>query len=328
MLIHKEALELAKNAAAAGDGVPFAISCVKVDVDGAVTVTDGAHWLRMQAAADEPSLFDELAEEDTKSPAGPVLVPAEVMSAFRAAMKKRKSKKTDAVAHVVVAQQENRVTLRSSDGKTMRTFLLEAMGADLKFPDVDRIVLAYKPVRHVTLSVELLRVILRTLHACKVGYVKLGFPEDAMAPISLSAWSETGPITGQVMPSSDQTREQADPEIAAAAKRLDAVGSFTGQKPGESAADYIQRTAGAAQVRQPSSVIELLKESIDQVTGEISGPPIPDGLQKAIDNLLTPSRSGAGLTSISVGGKITRITPEIIAAARKRKASRKKGAKA
>lgn len=48
MLIHRESLELAKNAEPAGDGVPFTTSCVQVGEDGTVTVTDGLHWLRLR----------------------------------------------------------------------------------------------------------------------------------------------------------------------------------------------------------------------------------------------------------------------------------------
>jgi hypothetical protein len=303
MLIHREALELAKNAAPSGDGIPFAITCVQVTTDGAVTVTDGSHWLRMKAAADEPNLFDELAEKDTETLAGPVLVPAEVMSAFRAAMKRRKSKKGEPVPHVVVAQQDNRVTLRSSDGKTMRTFLLEAVGADLKFPDIERTVRgAYKPVRHVVLSVDILRLVMRTLHACKVGWVTLGFPEHPSAPISLTAWSETGPIDGAIMPARE------DPSA---------------RQPAAAAAPRPEAASRSSQGQQPRTVIQALKETIDQVTGEITDVVIPDGLQKAVDNLI-----GSGLASVSVGGKTTHITPEMAKAARKRKAARKKGAKA
>lgn len=201
MLIHQEALELARNAAAGGDGVPFSITCVNITEDGAVTVTDGHHWLRMKAAADEPNLFDEIAEQDTENISGPVMVPADVVQAFNAAMKRRKVKKGTPVPHVVIAQQDNRVTLRSSDGKTTRTFLLEAVDAELKFPDVDRTVQGVnKPQRHVIVSVELLTAIVRTLRACKVSSVKLGLPESAEAPISLSAMSLTGPIDGALMP--------------------------------------------------------------------------------------------------------------------------------
>src|SRR4051812_2209490 len=48
VLIHREALELARNAAVDGDGIPFSITCVYVTEDGAVTVTDGHLWLRMK----------------------------------------------------------------------------------------------------------------------------------------------------------------------------------------------------------------------------------------------------------------------------------------
>jgi hypothetical protein len=200
VLIHREALELAKNAAAVGDGVPFTISCVNISEDGSVTITDGHHWLRMNAAADEPNLFDEIAEDGTEALDGPVMIPAEVVQAFNAAMKKKKTKKGMPVPHVIVAQQEDRVTLRSSDGKTTRTFLMEAVDANLKYPDVDRTVLAHAPTHHITLSVDLLSKIVRALKACKAPTLKLGLPTDPEAPIHLTAYTETGSINGAMMP--------------------------------------------------------------------------------------------------------------------------------
>ncbi len=105
MLIHRESLELAKNAAPAEDGVPFTTPCVQVSEDGTVTVTDGLHWLRMKAAADEPNLFDEIAESGTDDLDGPVMIPAEVVQAFNAAMKKRKAKKGMPVPHVIASSR-------------------------------------------------------------------------------------------------------------------------------------------------------------------------------------------------------------------------------
>jgi len=200
MLIHREALELAKNAAKEVDGIPFSISCVNITPDGAVVVTDGLHWLRMKATADEPSLFDELAERDTVELAEDVLIPAEVALAFNAAMKKHKPKKGQQAPNVVVAQQDQRVTLRSSDGKTTRSFLMDAIHVERSFPDVDRTVLAHQPDRHIILSLDLLARLVRTLRACKAGSVTLGLPIDPTAPISLSCYTEAGPIDGAIMP--------------------------------------------------------------------------------------------------------------------------------
>lgn len=200
MLIHREALELSRNAAIAVDGTPFTITCVNITTDGAVVVTDGKHWLRMKAATEEPNLFDEIAEQGTDALDGPVMIPAEVVQAFNAAMKKRKPKKGQSVPHVVVAQEDNRVTLKSSDGKTTRSFLMEAVDKDLTFPDVDYTVAAHKPQRHVIFSVDLLSVVLRTLRACKADSVTFGFPEDSEAVVSLTAFTATGPIDGAVMP--------------------------------------------------------------------------------------------------------------------------------
>lgn len=199
MLIHREALELARNAADGDDARSYPITCLKVGEDGSVTVTDGHHWLRMQAAVDEPSLFDELAETGAGAESdGPVLVPADVMLAFSAAMKKRKQKKGQPVPHVVVTQKDNSITLASSDGKTKRTFLLDAVEGE--YPNVDRTVLAHEPVRSIVLGVDLLYLLLRTLKACGAVSIKLGLPESEDAAIRVSTMTVTGPIDGAIMP--------------------------------------------------------------------------------------------------------------------------------
>lgn len=203
MLIHREALELARNAAEPGDGVPFSISCLKVGEDGSVTVTDGRHWLRMAAAVTEPSLFDELAQDGAGADSeGPVLVPADVMQAFSAAMKKRKQKKGQPVPHVVVTQKDSHVTLASSDGKTRRTFLLEAV--DVEYPNVDRTILSHEPVREIVLNLDLLYLLTRTLKACGAVSLRLGIPHDERAPIRVSTMTTTGPVDGAVMPMSKE----------------------------------------------------------------------------------------------------------------------------
>lgn len=203
MLIHREALELAKNCAADIDGIPFAMSCVHFDTDGTVTVTDGTHWLRMKAAADEPNLFDELAEQGDAILLDAVLIPGDVVTSFNGAMKKKKAKKGMPVPHVVVATKEKSVTLRSSDGKTTRTFLIDGVAADLVFPNVDKTVLTHQPERTVILGVDLLSLIVRTLKACKAPSITLGFSSSPSAPITIRAFSETGPITGALMPMND-----------------------------------------------------------------------------------------------------------------------------
>lgn len=212
MLIHREALELAKNAAPVGDGVPFTITCVNITEDGAVTVTDGHHWLRMKAAADEPNLFDEIAEDGTDALDGPVMIPAEVVQAFNAAMKKKKAKKGMPIPHVIVAQQDDRVTLRSSDGKTTRTFLMEAVDVNLKYPDVEKTILSHAPTHHIILSVDLLSKMVRALKACKAPNLHLGLPADPTAPIHVSAFTETGSIDGALMPMRGPDSTQPAPE--------------------------------------------------------------------------------------------------------------------
>ncbi len=200
MLIYREALELARNAAVDADGIPFSMTCVYVTEDGALTVTDGHLWLRMKGAVDEPNLFDELADKGAGAKSdGPVLVPADVIQAFNAAMKKRKAKKGQPVPHVVVTKAGTSITLASSDGKTKRTFLLEASDITT-FPDVDRTVLAHAPVRELVLGVDLLYSVLRTLKACGAVSLHLGLPESVEGPVRMSSVSLTGPIEGAIMP--------------------------------------------------------------------------------------------------------------------------------
>ena len=202
MLIHREALELAKNAAVSDDGVAFATTCVNVDEDGRVMVTDVRHWLRMSAAVDEPNLFDELADKGAGVASdGPVLVPAEVMQAFNAAMKK-KSKAGMPVPHVVVSQRDGEITLASSDGKTKRAFRFDPVEG-VQYPSLDRTVIAHEPVKSVLLSVELLHKIVRALRNCGAESVRLGLPSSPIGPISLSAETLTGRIDGAFAPMRD-----------------------------------------------------------------------------------------------------------------------------
>lgn len=223
MLIHREGLELARNCAENVDGVPFTHTCVNIAPDGTVTVTDGHHWLRMKATADEPNLFDEIASELAgEEPEHDVLIPGDIVQAFNGAMKKRKAKKGMPVPHVVVGQQGQHVTLCSSDGTTKRTFLIDAPAKELIFPDVDKTVLLHQPERHVILSVDLLSVIVRTLRACKADSLRLGLSASPTAAITISAFCATGPITGALMPM--RNNAEMDKEFRAA---LDAATEAT-----------------------------------------------------------------------------------------------------
>lgn len=207
MLIHREALELAKNCAPDDDGVPFTITCVHITPEGAVTVTDGRHWLRMKASADVPNLFDDIAERGNGHLEEPVLIPGDVVTSFSAAMKKKKVKKGTPAPHVAVSQVGPDVTRTSSDGKTTRKFLIDGVAKELVFPNVDKTVLAHVPERTVRFGVDLLAIIVRTLKACKADTVQFGFPSSTEGPITIRATTETGPISGAGMP-------YADPEPA------------------------------------------------------------------------------------------------------------------
>lgn len=206
MLIHREALELARNAGKVEDGVVYPVSCLHITPEGHVTVTDGHHFIRIKAAVDEPSLFDEIAAEETEALEEPVLIPAEVALAFGAAMKRR-SKKGEDVPHVVVAAQAGAetITLRSSDGKTTRSFLIGGMDPTMQFPKVDRAVRgANAPVRHIVFDVDLVMRLLRVLKAVGATSVRFGLTEREDGPMSFSAFTEHGPVDGAVMPMKDR----------------------------------------------------------------------------------------------------------------------------
>lgn len=205
MLIHREGLELAAIAVTDDDS-RFALSCIQVDPQGVVTVSDGKVALRMQAAVDEPSLFDQLAEQDTDELQEPAMVPADVAIAFLAGMKKRKAKPGEATPHVVVAQQDDRLTMRSSDGSATRTFVIENDKSGAAFPNVARIFAQHQAGTRISLGVDVVLGVLRVLKACKVTAFTLDVPADyheANHPIALSAFALAGPIAGVIMPMRD-----------------------------------------------------------------------------------------------------------------------------
>jgi len=190
MLIHREALNLANNAADENSD-RYCIKFVQITKDGHVVATDGHHFLRIKALVDEPSLLDALMPEDKRDNAVDALVPADTLQSFAAAVKK-----VDANAHVVIAAENGTITLATADGVTERTFVTKP--PDLPFPDVAKVTRETSE-KTLTLGVELMMRLLRTLKACGASSVTLGV-NDAESPITVAAFCDSGPIDGAIMP--------------------------------------------------------------------------------------------------------------------------------
>lgn len=195
MLIHREALALAKNANAESDG-RFCLNFVRVTKEGHVIACDGHHFLRIKAKVDEPSLLDAMLPQvqDAELEDTDALIPADVLTAFAAAIGKMDDK-----AHVVIATTDATITLASTDGICERTFVSKA--PDLPYPDVERVTQRH-PVVEVVLSVELLTKIVRTLKACGATSIRLGV-KDADSAVGINAFCDSGPIDGSIMPMRD-----------------------------------------------------------------------------------------------------------------------------
>lgn len=213
MLIRLEALELAANAADSEVHDKYALGCIKVLADGSVIATDGHAILRIQAAVEEPILFDDLLPVHERGYEGDVLVDAGDARDFKAACRKalKKAGKLTEVVHVVVARNETETTMATADGTVERRFVIKDPIDPDKFPEIDRL-LPKAPKREITLNVDLLINTLRTLKKLKVSSVVLGLTKHPGAPITITAKSKFGDIDGAIMPMrGDEKSETAPP---------------------------------------------------------------------------------------------------------------------
>lgn len=212
MLIRLEALELAANAGEADASDRFNLNAIQARADGSVVVTDGTQLLRIHAAVEEPSLFDTLLPDVERGYEGDVLIDAEDARDFKAACKKA-LKRAGAGAseepepvHVVVAHDDEQLTLATTNGIITRRFTIK-QAAEGRYPDVDRVI-PTGDMRHITISVDLLIKMLRTLKRLKCRAVRLGLTARPEAPIHIEAESLAGHIDGALMPMRDAKDEQ------------------------------------------------------------------------------------------------------------------------
>jgi hypothetical protein len=207
MLIHREALELAKLANTEDES--HALNCLRFEPDGHVCVSDGHQYLRVNGKVDEPSLFDSLIPEDERTCDTEVLLPSEAAQSFNAALKKRKTKKGEPTPHIVLSHDGDVVRVASSDGKVTRRFDVNPI--ETPYPNIDAIRRQHVSTRTVTLGVDLMIKVLRAMKGAGCTSVTLDLAEGTYAPIRLSSFSGVmGPVEGAVMPMrTDQAQDEA-----------------------------------------------------------------------------------------------------------------------
>lgn len=200
MLIHREALELAKLAADDNEDLGNkSLACLKVEGNGHVTVTDGHVLMRLAAKMEEPGLFDEVLDVDERNSRDVVLLPANAAAAFNAAMKKRKRKKGQASPGVAISQGDALIKLASSDGITTQRFEIKPLDTE-QFPDPAKIFKSHVTTLEIVLGIDLLLDVLKTLKAVGASSVRLHLPAEPVSPVKVTAMSEVGTLEGVLMP--------------------------------------------------------------------------------------------------------------------------------
>lgn len=207
MLIRLEALELAANAGDSDASDRYALNVIQVRADGSVVVTDGTQLLRIQAAVNEPGLFDALLPALERGYEGDVLIEAGDAKDFKAACRKalKKAGKKSVQdggepVHVVVALNDDTMTMATADGIVERRFVIK-QPADLKYPNVERVIPSPdREQQEITVAVDLMIKMLKTLKRLGVPSVTLGITSDPTQSISLRAKALAGDIDGALMP--------------------------------------------------------------------------------------------------------------------------------
>lgn len=199
MLIHREALELARLAPTDDEGGQFGLSHLMIEADGHVVVCDGTQLLRVHGNVDEPSLFDSLIPDTEREHAEPILLSAEAAQSFSAALKKRKRKRGEPAPHIVVSADGEAIRLASADGKMTRRF--DVKPSELPYPNYQALLKPRTVVKEVTLSIDVMLTVLRALKGAGCRSVTLGFAEGEGAPVRVTAFSDPmGPVDGIIAP--------------------------------------------------------------------------------------------------------------------------------
>ncbi len=210
MLIHREALELARMAPQDDEGGKFALTCLLIEGGGRVVVCDGKQLIRVNGSVDEPTLFDDLIPAEERDHDEPILLPAEAAQSFNAALKKRRKKKGEPTLHIVVSSDGTHVRLASADGKVTRRF--EVAPPELPFPNIKPLLKQHRSAKKVTFDIELLMTVLKALKGCGCPSVTLDFAEGETSPVRFAAFSDPmGPVDGLVMPMSGHNEKSAEP---------------------------------------------------------------------------------------------------------------------
>jgi hypothetical protein len=203
MLIARVGLEIANSAQKEDPkGGDNRLCVVQVDDRGRVAASDGHHWLRMDALVREPDLFlaDRLADLQPLR-AESAMLASDVVKDFNGACKLSRAEQV-----VLCTDDVGTPTLCTIDGKATRTFLVTKR-EQLPF-DFDKLSRHDgQPVLSVTLSIDLLRRMLKTLSALGAETVKMTYWDwqsviDIRA-ISLDPVTMGAVIDGGLMPMRD-----------------------------------------------------------------------------------------------------------------------------
>lgn len=227
MLIRLEALELAANVGDSDASDRYGLNYLQARGDGSVVATDGTQLLRIQAKAEEPTLFDAELPEDERGFDGDVLIEAGEARDFKSACRKAMKRlgKTHEPVHVVIARDGDDLTMATADGIVTRRFVIHQPDAP-QYPAVDRLLSDTSERREITLSVDLLIKMLRTLRRLSVKSVTLGLSDEASSAIYLRAQSATGIIDGALMV---DTQEKAEARPAFDGHGAEIVNAETGE---------------------------------------------------------------------------------------------------
>ena len=195
MLVHRTALTVC-GAVAEPDVNRPALGCVHVRADGTVEATNGAILLQVKNASWPAEEYPKIDGLEVGAP-GPALLTVEsVNQAIKFVPKKTVIPILQCVA---VVPKNGHVTLAVHDMENVQRIELNRVEGD--FPNTDRVVDATpKPAVSLTLSVDVLDLLVKALKLAKARTVVLGVSKGPKIPLTVKAEGPDITITGLVAP--------------------------------------------------------------------------------------------------------------------------------
>lgn len=203
MLIKLDALKLVGIASTSKpDKLNVPVDCLHVTEDGDIVATNGHILLKMRGNVEEPGLFDAEFDTSDREQKVNMLITGSVVRDFLACC--RQSGKE--APTVVLTQKRKSVNLATTDGVTTKRFDASGDRDIEKFPDASKLLGKRVERVEVTLGVDVLMQMLRTLRAVGCKSVTLGVPpvdeeqKQIVDMLSVDAKATNGQVTGAVMP--------------------------------------------------------------------------------------------------------------------------------